>query len=320
MDNIGKILLVGEPMGLFIACEEAPLAEVSSFKSAVAGAEINVAIGLRRLGHDVSYLTRLGRDPFGEKVSATLKKNDIDQSNIIYSDERTTGFMLKGKTSSGDPQTFYYRKNSAASELCLNDVKGLELSSFSALHMTGIFPALSPAAREATFFLMESAKNCGLTVFFDPNLRSSLWSSTNAMIETLNELALMCDYILPGYKEGEMLCGTDEYEKIADFYLSRGVKGVAVKIGKLGAFGATAKSRFISPPYPAETIIDTVGAGDGFAAGVISAVCEGLSFETALARGNAIGALQVMNSSDNEGLPTRSELEQFMKESKLSVN
>ena len=63
-----KILTAGEPMGLFIAREEAPLEEVENFSASVAGAEFNVAVGLSRLGHRAGYLTKLGRDPFGGRI------------------------------------------------------------------------------------------------------------------------------------------------------------------------------------------------------------------------------------------------------------
>jgi 2-dehydro-3-deoxygluconokinase len=307
-----KIMLVGEPMGLFIAEEEALLEDVRHFSTSVAGAEFNVAVGLARLEHPVGYLTKLGDDPFGRQIIKAMNRNSINTSMVIKSKDHATGFMLKSKTSHGDPDIFYYRKNSAASTISPADLENLDLSDYCALHMTGILPALSSSAKESAYFLMRKARESGLTIFFDPNLRPQLWSSREMMIQTINELASMADYVLPGEKEGEILCGSRDPKKIAEFYLTKGAKTVIVKVGPKGAYAATKNGSFLSPTYPAEKIVDTVGAGDGFAAGVISAVIEGLSLEEAVRRGNAIGTIQVMNVSDNEGLPTRKELELFM--------
>lgn len=307
-----KIMLAGEPMGLFIAEEEALLEDVRHFSTSVAGAEFNVAIGLARLNHPVGYLTKLGDDPFGRQVAKEMERNAIQTSMVLRSSDHTTGFMLKSKTSHGDPDIYYYRKNSAASTLSLQDLNALDFSDYCALHMTGILPALSDSTRECSYRLIQKAKESGLTVFFDPNLRPQLWPDQETMIQTINELASMADFVLPGEKEGEILCGSKDPEKIADFYLKKGAKAVIVKIGPRGAYAATKTESFLSPTYPAEKIVDTVGAGDGFAAGVISAIVEGLTLEEAVRRGNAIGTIQIMNISDNEGLPTRDELDRFM--------
>ncbi len=309
-----RIMLVGEPMGLFIAQEEGPLEDVQTFSSAVAGAEFNVAVGLSRLGLDVSYLTKLGKDPFGSRIVKTMEQNNIDTSLITYSEDHATGFMLKGKTSHGDPQVHYFRKNSAASSICKKDIDKIDFSGCGILHMTGILPPLSQTTMEAAAYLMHKAREAGLTVFFDPNLRPRLWPDKKTMVETLNGLAAQSDYFLPGYNEGDVLIGTSDPQKIAEYYLDLGVRAVIVKIGKKGAYAATKQGEFHSPTFHAEKMVDTVGAGDGFAAGVISALAEGLSLEDAVRRGNAIGTIQVMSVGDNEGLPTKEQLKKFMAE------
>lgn len=309
-----KIMLVGEPMGLFIANEQGPLSRVSCFTAAVAGAELNVAIGLSRLSHDVGYLTKLGRDPFGRRILDTLEKNRIDPGLISFDESRNTGFMLKSKVSRGDPEISYHRRGSAASRLCRDDIDRLDFDGYGFLHMTGIFPALSPSALDAAEYLMDTARRGGMTVTFDPNLRPQLWESPRVMADTLNRLAGYADVILPGAAEGEILTGSGDPQRIAAFYLSRGVRTVVVKTGSKGAYAATAEGGFSVPGFPVARVVDTVGAGDGFAAGVISALAEGLPLYESVRRGNAIGAIQVMSVGDNEGLPTREQLEDFMKQ------
>ena len=308
-----RFILTGEAMALFIGCEEGPLEQVRRWESGIAGAELNVAIGLARLGHSVSYMTAVGDDSFGRQIIRFLEENQIDTSLVQIDPTRSTGFMLKGKVSRGDPPIQYFRRNSAASAInaqqaaaCLKDVDG------GFLHMTGIFPALSAQTMEASVFLMRRAHEIGMTVSFDPNLRPQLWPGQDAMREALNQLAGYADIILPGIKEGEILCGETTAEKIAAYYLERGAQTVVVKTGAKGAYGASKTEAFQEPTFRAEKIVDTVGAGDGFAAGTISALAEGLSLRESVRRGNAIGTLQIMSPGDNTGLPTREQLAHFM--------
>lgn len=299
-------------MGLFIAQEEAKLENVRHFSTSVAGAEFNVAVGLTRLGHQAGYLTKVGDDPFGRQIIVCMNENGIDTSHTQIDPTNRTGFMLKSKTSQGDPDIYYYRKGSAASTLGIEDLSGLDITSWDALHVTGILPAVSDTARAAVFSLMRKAKEADIPVFFDPNLRPQLWPSQEVMVKTINELAAMADYVLPGKNEGKTLCGSEDPETIGKFYLGLGSKTVVVKTGEDGAETYQLGKRFHTDAYPPEKIVDTVGAGDGFAAGFISGVMEGLPLEEAVKRACAIGTIQIMHVSDNEGLPTRDELKNFM--------
>lgn len=306
------VMLIGEPMGLFIAKNEGSLDQVTDYTMVVAGAEFNVAVGLARLEHSVTYMTCLGSDPFGKLIVNVLGKNGIGSEFVSYSEERPTGFMLKGKVSTGDPEIFYFRKNSAASTLSKEDVDRLDFSQYGYLHLTGILPALSESTREASFYLIERARENGLTVSFDPNLRPQLWPSREVMIKTVNDLAAKADYVFPGEAEGDILCGSSDPDTIGSFYLELGAKGVVTKVGSKGAYLVTPDHREMVPGFRVEKVVDTVGAGDGFAAGIISALVEGKSLPEAVRRGNAIGAIQVTSVGDNDGLPTREELKKFM--------
>lgn len=310
------ILLVGEPMGLFIAQNKGPLEEVTGYSMALAGAEFNVAIGMSRLGHTVGYLTKLGSDPFGKRIVKIMNENGISTELITYTGERTTGFMLKSSVEKGDPEIFYYRKGSAASTLSAADVEALDFSRYDTLHMTGILPALTESTREATEALLEKARENQMLFSFDPNLRPQLWGDRQKMIDYMNAMSARCDIFLPGVAEAEVLLGERQPERIAEAYLARGAKTVIVKLGGKGAYYATAAASGYVAGFAVEKVVDTVGAGDGFAAGVLSALREGLPLEEAVRRGNAVGAIQVMSLGDNDGLPTREELNAFMNGSK----
>ena len=116
-------------------------------------------------------------------------------------------------------------------------------------------------------------------------------------------------YLMPGLAEGRQLTGRQTPEDIAAFYLDQGAQQVVVKLGPEGAyFAQRGGASGIVPGRPVERVVDTVGAGDGFAVGVISGLFDGLTLAQATARGNAIGARVVQFPGDAQGLPTREEL------------
>ncbi len=307
------LILAGEPMGLLIAQSEGSLDSVSGYDLAVAGAEFNVAIGTARLEHKVTYITKLGNDPFGKRIIRVLNENKIGNEFVSFSDERTTGFMLKGRVAKGDPDIFYFRKNSAASTLNVDDVANIDMTSYSNIHLTGILPALSQDTKKAVFKMIEKAKVAGLFISFDPNLRPQLWATQDEMVATINELASYADIVLPGQAEGKILVGTEDAKAINDFYLHNGAKICVTKCGAKGAYVTTKDGEsYMVDGYKVEKVVDTVGAGDGFATGVVTGLMEGLPLKDAVKRGTAIGAIQVMSRGDNEGLPTREQLAAFM--------
>jgi 2-dehydro-3-deoxygluconokinase len=312
MDSSVDVVTLGEAMALFVACEAGPLSKVNSFAKRPAGAELNVAIGLARLGHRVGWISRVGRDSFGEFILDTLAHEGIDASCVSVDDRHPTGMMLKTKSVDGsDPKTEYFRKGSAASRMSMGDFDPKYVLGARHLHLTGITPALGNTVRELSFHLAREMKAAGKTVSFDPNLRPALWPSRSEMIETLNDLASHADVVMPGLGEGHILTGLTRPEDVADFYLERGAGAVVVKLGERGAYVRSASVSAVVPGVPVKTVVDTVGAGDGFAVGFLSATLEKKSLEAAVARANWIGALAVQVVGDSEGLPSRAQLEAF---------
>lgn len=310
---MSKVLLFGEPMAMFTAEEEGSLEEVELFRRSLAGAEVNVCTGLTRLGHNVSYVTKLGEDPMGKYIKNFLNREGIGTEFLTFDSVYKTATMLKSKVSKGDPVTAYYRKGSAFSHMNSEDIEKINFEDVKLVHVTGIPPALSESCREATYRLIERAKEHGVFITFDPNLRPSLWESEEVMVKIINDLSAKCDLILPGTGEGRVLAGTENPEEIADFYQHLGINEVIVKLGSRGAYVRSGSKSFYQSGIKVEKVIDTVGAGDGFAVGIISGKLEDLSLEESVIRANAIGAIQVTFVSDNEGLPTRKELETFLR-------
>lgn len=309
-----EIILIGEPMAMFVADYVGNLEDVEKFTRSLAGAEVNVCIGLKRLGYDVSYVTKLGVDPFGKYIKNFLVNEGIDTSYITFDSRFPTAFQIKSKTEIGDPEVVYFRRGTAASHITMEDIEKINLSDVKHIHVTGIPPALSESCKEATYELIKKAKEKGLFITFDPNLRPALWNSKEEMVKVINDLASKCDMVLPGIAEGITLTGCEDPNDIADFYLKLGVKAVIVKVGDKGAFVKTKDETYTVPGFKVANVVDTVGAGDGFAVGIISGLLEKLSLKDAVTRGNAIGSLQVMVPGDNEGLPNREKLQHYLKE------
>ena len=308
------LLLAGEPMGLFMATEEGRLEDVDGYRVAVAGAELNVGIGASRLGRRVGYVTKLGRDPFGQVIVRLMNAAGISTDFTTFSDERPTGIMFKSLTPGGDPDIFYLRAGSAASTLSVADVDAIDLSGFGAVHMTGIMPALSDSTRAAAERLFERAHEAGALVSFDPNLRPQLWPSQRAMVDFMNATAAKADLFLPGIAEARLLMGEPEAtaEQAASHYLGLGAGAVAVKQGSRGAYYDDGETRGWGRTFPVAKVVDTVGAGDAFAAGTLTGLMEGLPLGDAVSRGNAMGSMQVQVRGDNDGLPTREALAAYM--------
>jgi dehydrogluconokinase len=287
------VALFGEAMLLLVADKPGPIENATSFFKRTAGAETNAAIGLSRLGLKVGWASRLGTDSMGRALLATMQAEGIDCSHVICDASQRTGFQFKGRVTDGsDPPVEYHRKGSAASHMAPADVDEDWLRSARHLHATGVFAAISATSLQAAHKTLDVMRAAGRTVSFDTNLRPTLWPSTEVMRREINALAAKADWVLPGIEEGLLLTGHD-------------------KLGAAGAYydSDTAGTGYVEG-FPVAEVIDTVGAGDGFAAGVVSALLEGLDVPAAVRRGAWIGARAVQVLGDTEGLPTRAQLEE----------
>lgn len=311
------VVTLGESMILFQSYNQGALQYEPLFTKSLAGAESNVAIGLSRLGKKVRWIGRLGSDPFGDLVLSTLSGQGVDVSHAVRDEEAPTAVYFKDFKRYGDPAVYYYRKGSAASRLSPDMVDDAWLEGAGHLHVTGITPALGPDTAEATRLLMQRARALGLTVSFDPNLRRKLWSEDLAR-KTLLSLIPLCDIFMPGDEEAEFLLGPKEIEEYGRAFLDMGPKLVAMKLGAEGSIGFAGQAVVRAEPFPVDRLIDTVGAGDAFASGLLSVLLEhrseladGLGEEPlheALRRANLLGSMATQFKGDWEGLPTLAEV------------
>jgi 2-dehydro-3-deoxygluconokinase len=300
----------GEMMLLLVADRPGPLEDVPSFHKRTAGAETNFAIGMARLGLRVSWASRLGTDSMGRYLLGEMRREGVDCSHVVCDPTQRTGFQFKGRVTEGDPPVEYHRKGSAASQMTPADIDADWLTSARHLHATGVFPAISATALATARKTLELMRAAGRTISFDPNLRPTLWATPEDMRREINALAFQADWVLPGLEEGRFLTGEQTPEAIARFYRERGAKLVAVKLGPEGAYYDSESGSGYVPGFPVQEVVDTVGAGDGFAVGVVSALLEGRSVVDAVRRGAWIGARAVQVLGDTEGLPTRAQLQE----------
>ena len=310
--KVSEVFTFGETMVLFQPEQMLPLEYIHQFPKKIGGAESNVAIGLTRLGHSVTWFSKLGNDPFGRFVLKNVRGEGVDVSSCLLTDEAPTGLLFKEQLSPEDMNVYYYRRGSAASLMQPEELDAGAIAGARILHISGITPALSDSALATVMKAIDIAKRNGTMIVFDPNLRLKLWSAEQAK-KTFNEIAANADVILPGLDEGQLMTGETDIEAVAKNLAGDSEKIIVIKLADKGAYLHAKNQKAYIEGFPVDRIVDPVGAGDGFAAGVISGLLRGEPLEQAVRRANAIGAMVVGVSGDIEGLPTAEAVERFMK-------
>lgn len=311
----GEVVTLGECLASIVATTFGPLAEATTFERHVAGAEANVAVGLARLGRTVAYVGRVGADGFGTAIVRRLRGEGVDVTHLATDPDAATGVMFRERRTVGAAEVIYHRAGSAASRIGPDDIDGaLEDGVFEGarwLHLTGITPALSETARAATVRARDVARDAGLTVSLDINLRRRLWSDDLAG-PTLRDLAAGVDVVLGSLDELAVIADTDPATEPAELAAAVATLGPATVVAKMGPDGALGLDAGATPVHvpglAVGAVADPVGAGDAFCAGFIAGRLDGVDLATALRMGNACGALAVAAVGDQAGLPDRAEL------------
>lgn len=304
---MAEIVTLGEAMALLVGADDASLRRVPTFHRSVAGAESNVAVAMSRLGHRVRWIGRVGADPLGDGVLATLRAEGVDLSHVIVDGDAPTGILVRDRHPARPIQVVYHRAGSAGSRLQPEDLRADQLRDARLLHVSGVTAALSPSASAATLRACELARAAGVPVSFDPNLRTKLWSVEEA-IPVLSELARRATVVLAGVGETALLAGSDRPKDLEAWYLERGAELVVLKDGAHGSWATNGRERWEQPALSARPV-DPVGAGDAFAAAFLSRRLDGGSPPRCLAAGAAAGAMAIEAVGDIEGLPFADELE-----------
>ncbi|MET8229804.1 sugar kinase [Micromonospora sp. NPDC005298] len=298
------LLTLGETMAAFRTT--GPLRLGGTAGISVAGSESTVAIGLARLGHRAAWVGVTGADEPGELVRRTLRAEGVDLTWSRVDPAAPTGLILFEARVADINRVTYHRAGSAGCRLRPADVT----HAFDALdtpprllHVTGITCALGAEPYAAVVEAVRRARAAGTTVCLDVNHRQRLWSVAEAA-DALRPLLPSIDLVVGSDDELPVL--TDAADPVAAL-LAAGVSEVVVKHG---AGGATSHSAAGVIHRPARTVpvVDTVGAGDAFVAGLLSGWLDGADVPDRLDRAVTTGAFAVATRGDWEGLPDRAEL------------
>jgi 2-dehydro-3-deoxygluconokinase len=299
------VVTMGEAMRLLVAEPGLALRRATTFRSSIAGAESNVAIGLARMGFAVRWLSRVGADANGQSLLTQLRAENIDVSAVEVDPDRPTGILMRDSHPTRGITVQYLRSGSAACGLSGSLVRQRGLGGARLVHFSGITPMLSASAREATDVLLELAESGGATVSFDPNVRLKL-GDPQLWRETIKPILNRADLIFAGEDELEMITGTSAENAVAAL-LAGGATSVLVKHGDKSAMVHTNDGQWHHHPL-VQAVVDTVGAGDALVAGYLSAWLRQATPEAALFAGMVTAALVVGATTDIEGYPDQNEL------------
>nr|WP_265736828.1 sugar kinase [Actinacidiphila yeochonensis] len=329
------VVCLGETMVAFVPSRPGPLAEVPSFHRAVGGAESNVACALARSGHSARWISRVGADGFGDHVVATVAAAGVDTSAVRRDPHRPTGVYFRtageraatldaGRRAGAAGEVVYYRAGSAASAMSPELVPRSAAWSGRVLHLTGITAALSPTCRELLRELTGRAPGRPL-LSFDLNHRPALWRGLDPSWTA--DLARACDLVFVGEDEARAAWGLPDADAVraalpepAVLVVKQGEAGATVFASPpppttpptpgrpAGAAGAGAGTR-LHVPAPAVEVVAHVGAGDGFAAGFLSATLRGLPLRDRLRHGHLMAAAALTVPGDLAEPPSRARLD-----------
>lgn len=298
-----RVVTIGETMALLAAPRIGLLRHMHSLDLSVAGAESNVAIGVRRLGVPATWISRVGDDEFGRLVIATLAGEGVDTRHVIVDTAAPTGLMVKERRSDSVTRVQYYRAGSAASRLSPADVDEDLVRGAGLLHVSGITPALSATAAAAVDAAVDTARAAGVPVALDLNYRRALWSP-EAAGAALRGLIGRTDILFATGPEARLVVSDDD--QLAAL-AKLGPRYVLLKRGGAGAAALLDGDRYDRAAHRV-SIVDPVGAGDAFAAAYLAEYLGGMPPADCLTAAMTAGAFAVTVPGDWEGLPSRAEL------------
>jgi 2-dehydro-3-deoxygluconokinase len=271
----GRILALGEPMVEFnqTGGEGGKL-----YLQGFGGDTSNFAIAAARQGANVGYVSALGDDAYGAMLRALWREEGVDQSHVLTDRKAFTAVYFVAHDDSGHHFSFF-RRGSAASRRHPSRLPRAAIEQASVLHLSGISLAISKTACDAGFAAIAIAREAGVRVSFDTNLRLKLWPLARAR-RVLNAAIAQCDICLPSHDDLAAITGLVEPEAMVDHCLRLGAGIVALKIGADGAWVADATKRVRIAPHRCRPV-DATGAGDVFGGAFVARLVAGDDLERA---------------------------------------
>ncbi len=306
----GTVVTIGAPIIAVMPSGPEPITASSVCRFAVGGAEVNVAVGLARLGVGVDFIGRVGDDPLGTMVLERLRSAGVGCDAVVVDAERATDLYLREWLPDGLRRPLYYRTATAGGALGPDDVvrwdeagpagRGGGFAAVDLVHLTGITPALGADAAAAVRVAIESARAAGTAISVDPNYRPRLWSAEDAR-PVLVEMASAASMLLLSTEDAEVLFGARR--DIAAVIEDAHGLGPSMVVFKQGADGAVVSDGQRVVEVPAEAVddaVDPVGAGDAFDAGFIAGYLRGWDPERSARLGVRCAAAVVRQPGEHE--------------------
>ncbi|HUV04149.1 MAG TPA: sugar kinase [Armatimonadota bacterium] len=277
---MAQVVTLGEAMIRLSPPDFHRFEQANSFDVKVGGGELNVAVGVSRLGLESAWVSKLPDNALGRLVRNKAREQGVDTSNVVWSESGRVGiYFLEFGASPRASSVLYDRANSAVSTLEPGEVDWEKaLRGCSIFHVSGITPALSKSCAGATFEAIRAAKEAGAKVSFDVNYRKKLWTpeEANACLVPMMEYV---DILITTEEDTGIVFGIREktYQEVAVKLEEQfGFEVVAITLredlsvlrNNWSAFAYAAKQFHESAKYSCE-LIDRIGAGDSFTAGFI---------------------------------------------------
>lgn len=238
------------------------------------GAPCNVLAMLNKLGKKTAFIGKVGNDNFGHLLADEVKKSGTDVTNLIFDDAVHTTLAFVHTKPDGDRDFSFYRNPGADMMLRKEEVME-ELIKNSRIFHFGTLSSTHEGVREATRHAIDVAKNNGVLVSFDPNLREPLWDSLECAKQEIAYGLSKCDILKISDNEVEFMTGTDDYEKGAAILRETyKIPLMFVTLGKEGSFAYSKDVAASAKPFLQEGTIETTGAGDTFEACALHYVLE----------------------------------------------
>lgn len=319
-----KVITFGEVMLRFSTQAFSRFTQATALDVTYAGAEANVAVSVARFGIRSAHVTRFPNNDLGEAATQALRRHGVDTSSILYGDERMGLYFLENGAMQRASRIIYDRFDSAFAHIKPGSVDWDEIfRGASWFHWTGITPAISQGAADVCLEALKAARKQGLTISADINYRRNLWQYGKTAKDIMPELISYSDVVIAGVADMENCASVtgESFEKACANFRKKfeNVRVVATterasvssshnRISALLWNGKLLKSH----AYELTHIVDRVGSGDAFMAGLVYAMLNKLGDQEALEFATAACALKHSIEGD-VNLVTVEEVESLVK-------
>lgn len=300
------IICLGEALGEFNATR----GEAGAFQFGHGGDTSNCAIAAARQGARVAYASAIGDDEAGRSFRTLWQAEGVDDSQVRTVADAPTGLYFITHGPAGHAFS-YLRAGSAASRYAPDDLPREMIAKAKVLQASGISQAISTSACDAVFEAFDMARKAGVLTAYDTNLRLKLWplARARAIIEAACD---MSDIVLPGIDDAALLTGLTQPDAIADHYLAKGAKVVALTMGHEGSLVATPEERRRISSIAVKAV-DATGAGDCYDGAFLTEYVRTGDAFAAGAYANVAAALSTQGYGAIAPVPRRDEVEARLK-------